>query len=126
LGTGWYDFFHEPAKGIIKSPKDFGEGVRKGTSSLVKNSVYGIFNTASKITSSIGKGGICITVVYYMSGVANLSLDAEYVKHRQEKSVREKPKHIGEGVLMGARYFVGSTIIQIGTLVWAFSKELRE
>lgn len=56
LGTGMYDFFYEPAKGIIKSPKDFKAGVAKGTRSLVKNSVFGIFNTASKISGSIGKG----------------------------------------------------------------------
>jgi hypothetical protein len=28
----------------------------KGSSSLVKKSVYGLFNTTSKITGSIGKG----------------------------------------------------------------------
>lgn len=43
-------FSHEPAKGIIKSPKQFVGGIAKGTQSLVKNSVFGIFNTASKIT----------------------------------------------------------------------------
>jgi len=91
LGTGFYDFFHEPAKGIIKSPKEFGIGLTKGARSLVKNSVYGIFNTASKITGSIAKG------------VSNLSLDAEYMKERQERNVREKPKHVGEGVLFGVR-----------------------
>ena len=29
MGTGWYDFFHEPAQGLISSPKDFGEGIKK-------------------------------------------------------------------------------------------------
>lgn len=24
LGTGVYDFFYEPIKGVVKSPKDFG------------------------------------------------------------------------------------------------------
>ena len=36
-------------------------------------------------------------------GVSNLSLDAEYMKERQERNVREKPKHVGEGVLFGVR-----------------------
>jgi hypothetical protein len=56
LGTGFYDFFHEPAQGIVSSPQDFGIGLAKGTKSLVKNSVYGIFNTVSKITGSITRG----------------------------------------------------------------------
>lgn len=36
LGTGVYDFFHEPLAGIVKSPQDFGAGVVKGSKSLVK------------------------------------------------------------------------------------------
>jgi hypothetical protein len=62
-----------------------------GTGSLVKNSVYGLFNTVSKITGSIGKG------------VSTLSMDEQYMRERQERSVREKPKHVGEGVLLGVR-----------------------
>jgi len=32
-------------------------------------------------------------------------MDAEYLKQRQEKSIREKPKHAAHGVLLGARDF---------------------
>lgn len=56
LGTGFYDFFHEPAKGITKSPTDFGIGVAKGTKSLISSTVYGIFNTVTHITETINKG----------------------------------------------------------------------
>ncbi|EGG20963.1 vacuolar protein sorting-associated protein 13 family protein [Cavenderia fasciculata] len=88
FGTGVKDFFVEPANGIIKSPADFGKGLAKGTSSLVKNSVYGTFNTISKITGTIG------------SGVANLSFDDDYLHDRKVHQSR-KPKHIGEGLAMG-------------------------
>ncbi|EFA79339.1 vacuolar protein sorting-associated protein 13 family protein [Heterostelium album PN500] len=70
FGTGVQDFFVEPAQGLVKSPADFGKGLAKGTSSLVKNSVYGTFNTISKITGTIG------------TGVATLSFDDQYLQDR--------------------------------------------
>jgi vacuolar protein sorting-associated protein 13A/C len=90
LGTGVYDFFYEPAKGFVKSPKEFVIGVRKGSTSLVKNSVAGIFNTASKITGSLSKG------------VAHLAFDKEYVRQR-EKNNREKAKNVTQGISVGAK-----------------------
>jgi hypothetical protein len=93
LGSGVYDFFHEPAKGMIQSPQDFGIGLAKGTTSLVKNSIKGIFNSASKISGSIG------------SNIATLAMDSEYLKERQERDLREKPKHFGDGLLLGVRDF---------------------
>jgi len=93
ITTGFYDFFHEPAKGIVKSPSDFGMGIAKGTSSLAKNIVFGIFNTTTKITGSIG------------SGLSNLTMDDDYLRERQARQMRDRPQHIGEGVLLGARDF---------------------
>ena len=29
MGTGVYDFFHEPALGLVSSPQDFGRGIKK-------------------------------------------------------------------------------------------------
>jgi len=75
ITTGFYDFFHEPAKGIVKSPSDFGMGIAKGTSSLAKNIVFGIFNTTTKITGSIG------------SGLSNLTMDDDYLRERQARQV---------------------------------------
>ena len=93
LGTGVYDFFYEPAKGLGKiSPKEFFLGLGKGSSSLVKNSVVGIFGTASKITGTLGKGA------------AQLTFDKDFVRSR-EKHVREKPKHLGDGMVLGAKEF---------------------
>ena len=92
LGTGVHDFFYEPASGLVQSPREFVLGVGKGSSSLIKNSVVGIFGTASKITKTLGKGA------------AHLTFDKNYVREREKGSrSREKPKHIGEGVALGAK-----------------------
>ena len=71
LGEGFYDFFHEPASGLVISPKMFMKGIGKvlysamlpflvtqkqGSKSLMKKSVFGLFNTTSKITGTIAKG----------------------------------------------------------------------
>lgn len=44
----------------------------------------GAFNSLNKITGSVG------------SGLANLSMDEEYLKKR-EKMKLKKPKHLGQG-----------------------------
>jgi hypothetical protein len=70
VGTGVYDFFYEPIKGIIKSPKDFTvyvktslkfftthmlRGLQKGTTSLISKSIESVFGSASKITGTLAK-----------------------------------------------------------------------
>eukprot|EP00026_Physarum_polycephalum_P000020 Phypoly_transcript_00020.p1 GENE.Phypoly_transcript_00020~~Phypoly_transcript_00020.p1 ORF type:complete len:3396 (+),score=660.90 Phypoly_transcript_00020:132-10319(+) len=90
LGTGVADFFYEPAQGLVKSPKDFSVGLAKGTTSLVKNTVYGTFNTLTKLTGTLGKG------------IATLSMDDKYLAERNS-AARKKPKHAGEGLMMGVQ-----------------------
>jgi len=92
LGTGVYDFFYEPANGLVKSPLAFGEGLAKGTESLFRNTLTGVFNSTSKITGSISKGA------------ASLSFDADYIKDR-EMAQRSKPKHALEGISYGVTSF---------------------
>ena len=89
IGTGVMDFFYEPAQGIIESPQAFAKGLAKGTSSLVKNTVYGTFNSVSKVVGALGKG------------VATLSCDDEYIRRRQANQ-RRKPKHFVDGAAQGA------------------------
>ncbi|KAM9977730.1 hypothetical protein ACTFIR_011602 [Dictyostelium discoideum] len=88
FGTGVHDFFVEPAQGLVKSPADFTKGLAKGTSSFVKNSVFGTFNTLSKLTGTLG------------TGVATLSFDEKYLQERKLHQAR-KPSHVGEGLAMG-------------------------
>ncbi|EGC29659.1 hypothetical protein DICPUDRAFT_158736 [Dictyostelium purpureum] len=92
LGSGFRDFFHEPALGLVKSPQDFAMGLSKGTSSLVNNSVFGFCDSASKITGTISKG------------LVQLSLDDQYIKERQENN-KVKPKGVKEGLEFGIRDF---------------------
>jgi len=89
ISTGVMDFFYEPAKGMVESPQAFAKGLAKGTSSLVKNTMYATFDSMSKIVGALGKG------------VATLSCDDEYVRRRQANQ-RKKPKHFIDGAAQGA------------------------
>ena len=53
LGTGVFEFFNEPRKGLLKGPKEFVGGMGKGVKSLVTNIVSGSFDSVSKITGSL-------------------------------------------------------------------------
>lgn len=55
LGTGVYEFFNEPAKGLLQGPKGFIHGFSKGVKSLVSNVVGGSFESVAKITGSLYK-----------------------------------------------------------------------
>ena len=90
MGTGVHDFIAEPARGLQKSPTEFGVGLLKGTQSLVKNSGYGVFNSVAKLTGTLGKGA------------AELTFDREYLRERETLN-REKAHHIGEGLAYGFR-----------------------
>ncbi|KNC49059.1 vacuolar protein sorting-associated protein 13C [Thecamonas trahens ATCC 50062] len=92
LGTGVADFFVEPAKGITQSPREFGKGLGRGTSSLLKNSVYGVFNSAAAVTGTVGRG------------LGYLTLDDEYIE-RRARAERNKPKHVGDGLKQGFTAF---------------------
>jgi len=90
IGTGVMDFFVEPSRGIVQSPKEFGSGLGKGSQSLVKHTIYGLFNTASKLTGTTARG------------LATLSMDQDYISERGYM-VREHPNNIFEGFVQGGR-----------------------
>jgi len=90
ISTGVVDFFFEPALGIMKSPRDFGKGLKKGTTSLIKRSVYGTSNSSAKFFGAVSQG------------VAQWSVDPEYLKERERDS-RKKAKNVGEGLVLGAQ-----------------------
>jgi len=60
-----------------------------GTASLLRNSVYGIFDGVSRITGSVGKG------------LAEATLDESFKERRREDS-RQKPSNVVTGVASGA------------------------
>ncbi|CAK4689260.1 unnamed protein product [Aphanomyces euteiches] len=89
LGSGVKDFFYEPAAGMVRG--QFVKGLTRGTESLVKNSVYGTFNAASKLTGSIS------------TGLANLSMDKTYIQSRTNRPKKDGPTNVGAGLLLGTK-----------------------
>ncbi len=53
LGSGVFEFFNEPRKGIMKGPKEFAEGIGKGFRSLVTNVVGAGLDSVSRVTGSL-------------------------------------------------------------------------
>lgn len=49
IGTGIFQLFNEPRKGLLKGPEEFGIGFAKGTRALVSNVVRGTFNSLLKL-----------------------------------------------------------------------------
>lgn len=52
LGSGVFELFNEPRKGLLKGPKEFVGGIGKGVTSLMTSVVSASFGSASKITGS--------------------------------------------------------------------------
>ena len=53
LGSGVFEFFNEPRKGMLRGPKEFVGGMGKGVQSLVAGVVGGSFDAVSKVTGSL-------------------------------------------------------------------------
>ena len=53
LGTGVFEFFAEPAKGLIGGPKAFAKGLGKGINSLLTGVIGGSFESISKISGTL-------------------------------------------------------------------------
>lgn len=53
LGSGVFEFFNEPRKGMLKGPAEFVGGMGKGVQALVTNIVGGSFEAVSKVTGSL-------------------------------------------------------------------------
>jgi len=53
IGSGVFEFFNEPRKGLLKGPKEFAQGLGKGFKSLITNVVGGSLNSVSRVTGSL-------------------------------------------------------------------------
>ncbi|GLD95890.1 hypothetical protein PINS_up004568 [Pythium insidiosum] len=107
LGIGVKDFFYEPMAGMVKSPQEFVYGLSRGTASLVKNSVYGTFNAASKFTGTLS------------SGIAALSMDNEYIRARNTRNRQNVATHIGTGLLYGTKQLGHGIIAGVSGVITA-------
>ena len=68
LGTGVFEFFSEPKKGLLLGPEEFVFGVGKGVKSLTTNVVAGSMDSVSKVSGSF------YSVLKNVSGSKNTQL----------------------------------------------------
>nr|XP_019015055.1 vacuolar protein sorting-associated protein vps13 [Kwoniella pini CBS 10737]OCF53836.1 vacuolar protein sorting-associated protein vps13 [Kwoniella pini CBS 10737] len=97
ISSGFSDIFYEPYQGIVMhGNKDIGLGIARGATSFAKKTVFGISDSMTKFTGSIGKG------------LSAATLDTEYQTKRRMTRRRNKPKHALYGVAAGASAFADS------------------
>lgn len=97
VSSGVADIFYEPYQGLVMhGNKELGLGIARGASSFVKKTVFGVTDSVSKVTGSIGKG------------LAAATMDREFQSRRRMSRFRNKPKHALYGVTAGANSFFTS------------------
>ncbi|QRV76706.1 vacuolar protein sorting-associated protein 13 [Ceratobasidium sp. AG-Ba] len=91
ISGGVADVFYEPYKGVVMhGNKELGIGIAKGAASFVKKTVFGVTDSMTKVTSSIGKG------------LSAATFDEEYQRQRRLAQRTNRPKHAIYGVTAGA------------------------
>ena len=97
VSSGVADIFYEPYQGLVMhGNKELGLGIARGASSFVKKTVFGVTDSVSKVTGSIGKG------------LAAATMDQEFQNRRRMSRFRNKPKHALYGITTGANSFFTS------------------
>ncbi|KAI0068196.1 hypothetical protein BV25DRAFT_1793389 [Artomyces pyxidatus] len=97
VSSGVADIFYEPFNGaVMHGNRELGIGIAKGAASFVKKTVFGVSDSVTKITGSIGKG------------LSAATLDSEYQKRRRMNQRRNKPRHAIYGMAAGAEAFASS------------------
>ncbi|KAG1054811.1 hypothetical protein G6F43_003196 [Rhizopus delemar] len=107
LSSGFGELFYEPYQGFIMSdrPQDLGIGVAKGVGGFMKKSVFGVTDSLSRLTGSLGKG------------LSAATMDKKFQDKRRTNMVRNKPTHAINGVTQGVGYFGSSLASGITGLV---------
>lgn len=62
LSEGVTAFFFEPMECLVKQPKDFVGSVGKGASKLLSLTTYGLLDSVSKVTDTVGNGLASLSV----------------------------------------------------------------
>ncbi|KAL0581607.1 Vacuolar protein sorting-associated protein 13 [Marasmius crinis-equi] len=97
VSSGVADIFYEPFNGVIMhGNSELGIGIAKGAASFVKKTVFGLSDSMTKFTSSVGKG------------LSSATFDAEYQARRRMNQRRNRPKHAIYGVTAGGEAFANS------------------
>ncbi|SNX84266.1 related to VPS13 - involved in regulating membrane traffic [Melanopsichium pennsylvanicum] len=91
VSSGVADIFYEPYQGLVMhGNRELGLGIARGASSFVKKTVFGLTDSVSKVTGSIGKG------------LAAATMDKEFQSRRRMTRFRNKPRHALYGITAGA------------------------
>ncbi|CAL1695807.1 unnamed protein product [Somion occarium] len=97
VSSGVADIFYEPFNGaIMHGDRDIGISIAKGAASFVKKTVFGLSDSFTRITGSVGKG------------LSAATFDSEYQMRRRLAQRRNKPRHAIYGVAAGAEAFANS------------------
>ncbi|KAJ8463158.1 hypothetical protein ONZ45_g17681 [Pleurotus djamor] len=97
VSSGVADIFYEPFNGVVMhGNKELGIGIAKGAASFVKKTVFGVSDSFTKFTSSVGKG------------LSAATFDSEYQARRRMTQRRNKPRHAIYGVAAGGEAFASS------------------
>ncbi|KAF5390329.1 hypothetical protein D9757_002946 [Collybiopsis confluens] len=97
VSSGVADIFYEPFNGVVMhGNKELGIGIAKGAASFVKKTVFGLSDSMTKFTSSVGKG------------LSAATFDSEYQARRRMTQRRNKPKHAIYGVAAGGEALASS------------------
>ncbi|RDB28887.1 Vacuolar protein sorting-associated protein 13 [Hypsizygus marmoreus] len=97
VSSGVADIFYEPFHGVVMhGNKELGIGIAKGAASFVKKTVFGLSDSVTKFTSSVGKG------------LSAATFDSEYQARRRMAQRRNKPRHAIYGVAAGGEALASS------------------
>ncbi|KZT30580.1 vacuolar protein sorting-associated protein 13 [Neolentinus lepideus HHB14362 ss-1] len=97
VSSGVADIFYEPWNGVVMhGNRELGIGIAKGAASFVKKTVFGLSDSMTKFTSSVGKG------------LSAATFDSEYQNRRRMTQRRNKPRHAIYGVTAGAEALANS------------------
>jgi len=97
VSSGVKDIFYEPFNGVVMhGNKELGIGIAKGAASFVKKTVFGLSDSVTKFTSSVGKG------------LSAATFDSEYQARRRMAQRRNTPRHAIYGVTAGGEALASS------------------
>ncbi|TFK41159.1 vacuolar protein sorting-associated protein vps13 [Crucibulum laeve] len=97
VSSGVADIFYEPFQGVVMhGNRELGIGIAKGAASFVKKTVFGLSDSMTKFTSSMGKG------------LSAATFDSEYQARRRMTQRRNRPRHAIYGVAAGGEAFASS------------------
>ncbi|KAI6133067.1 vacuolar protein sorting-associated protein 13 [Pisolithus croceorrhizus] len=106
VSSGVADIFYAPYHGVVMhGNKELGIGIAKGAASFVKKTVFGLSDSVTKFTSSVGKG------------LSAATFDSEYQAQRRVSQRRNRPRHVIYGVTAGGEAFANSVFSAVEGIV---------